>query len=821
MGLFYTNVREANDKLMFIGYQDGKRITKIVDYKPEFYIRASDVANSTHVDIFGNPLSVKKFNDIRQAKKYIYNNKDVGNFQLYGSTNYAGQFIARVFGGEIEYNLDYIRRFYIDIETWAKDEYANVETANLPITLITIYDSYTKKKYTWGTKPFSLTLPDHEYYEFTIEREKEMLTHLVTWWKCNYPDVISGWNSSLYDNKYLINRMTRLLGDNVTCGLSPWGSINTRKIQNKRFGKIKEEEIYDIHGIADLDYMDLYKKYYPSGEAQYSLDYISNKHLKRNKVKYKGSLHELYERDYDTYVLYNVEDVQLVVDLDEKLKYIPLIIEVAYAGFVPSYMDALGTTRFWETLIYHHLYQQKIIPPIKGQSGEKTEKYDGGYVKDPIPNMYEWIVSFDVTSLYPSIIRTLNIGAETKMSQRLNITVDDLLNKLVDNSYALSNNYSLSGNGNYYSRDKKSFFAELMEKLFNKRKYYNGLKKTAETPDLEKIYDIKQYALKILINSFYGATGTQYFQFFDLDNAKSVTLTGQYIIKSIANALNTYLNGLLETVDVDYIVGVDTDSNYVHLDAVVKKYLPPDTPKEKIRQFLDKFSEQHLQKVIDNAIHDCLSYVNVFENHISMKREVICDKVVWVKPKHYAMSVLDKEGKVYTDTEIVAKGIALVKSSTPDFCREHLREALKIILTGDNDKLIKYIFDFKKKFMLATPDQIAFPRSVNGLVTYGKTTYKVPIQVSAAKNFNRLIRKYGLENKYPKIMDGGKLKFVYLKEPNHVFSSVIGFTDEIPSEFGLEDFVDYHTMFEKTFLVPLKSITDIVGWELSKKKRLF
>lgn len=821
MGLFYTNVREIDDKLLFIGYQDNKRVVKSIDYKPEFFVRTKDINVSTHKDIFGNPLVVKKFESLKHAKRYIYNNKDVGNFQLYGSTNYAGQFISRIFTNEVEYNFDVIRKFYVDIETWSKDEFPDADLASQPITLITVYDSYTKKKYSWGTKPFSLSIPNHEYFEYSIDTESKMLLNFIAWWKLNYPDIVTGWNSREYDIKYIVNRITNLLGDASVASLSPWGIVQPKKIQNKRFGIIKEVQIYDIFGIADLDYLDLYKKYYPTGEVQYSLDYISNKHLKRNKVKYKGTLHELYEKDYDKYVVYNLEDVDLVVSLDEKLKYLALIVEISYAGFVPSYMDALGTTRFWETLIYHHLYQQKIIPSIKGQNQDKTEKYDGGYVKDPLPNMYQWIVSFDVTSLYPSIIRTLNIGAETLVNEKLSVSVESLLSRTVDNSYALQNNYSLSGNGNYYRRDKKSFFAELMEKLFNKRKHYNGLKKTATNDDLEKIYDIKQYALKILINSFYGATGTQYFQFFDLENAKSVTLTGQYIIKSIAKSLNEYLNNLLGTSEVDYIVGVDTDSNYVDLSEVVKKYLPKDTPKEKIREFLDKFSEQKLQKVIDKSIDDCLSYLNVFENHISMKREVICDKVVWVKPKHYAMNVLDKEGKIYNEPEIVAKGIALVKSSTPDFCREHLREALKIILTGDNDALIKYVLEFRAKFFAASPEQIAFPRSVNGLVTYGMTDYKVPIQVQAAKNYNKLLTQYGLTHKYQKIHDGGKIKFLYLKEPNHIFSTVIGFHDEIPKEFDIEQYVDYNTMFDKTFLTPLKAITDVVGWDLQKKKRLF
>ena len=356
-----------------------------------------------------------------------------------------------------------------------------------------------------------------------------------------------------------------------------------------------------------------------------------------------------------------------------------------------------------------------------------------------------------------------------------------------------------------------------------RKEYSKKVKDYEKSGDKEqsKICDIRQYAYKILANSFYGGLGTPFFQFYSLDNAMSITLTGQYVIKSISNNVNKYMNNLMQTVDIDYIIFNDTDSLGLHLDTYVNKFIGKDKPKAEVIQKLDDFCKDYISPEIARIIEETVQYLNCYKNSIVMNREAICDKAIWTAKKRYVLNILDKEGKKLEQPELKIKGIQVVSSGTPDVCRAALNESLKIIMGKSNGDLVEFIEDFREKFNKFTPDQIAFPKSVSGLEKYIDSTKSVPIQVRASLNFNKLVQSLNLAKIYQFIKSGQKIKYVYLKMPNIIFNDVIGFSGKLPKEFKLHDYVDYNLQFEKAFLEPLKAITDVNKWDTEERNSLF
>lgn len=820
---FYTNIRKWGKKLLFAGYDNGKKVFEKMDFEPELFL-PDDTASGKYMGWDGQKLRRETYDNMKEAVEYVKANQHVHGRKIYGTTNYPAQFIAKYFPDKVDYDLNLIRIFYLDIETWSGEAFPEAEKADYPITLLTIHDSKTGIKHVWGTQPYVNNDPMVEYYEYSLDTEVDMLYNFLAWMKMNPPDIITGWNSRLYDLMYIVNRMKKILSEKAYEQLSPWGIVMDKDIQMKRFGQIKQYKVYDIYGIADLDYMDLYQKYTPNQESSYKLDHIAYKNLKKKKVEFEGTLHELYENDYQKYVEYNIQDVQLIVELEQKLKYLALIIDFSYNVFVPSYMDCLGTTKIWETCIFHHLSQQNIYGVIKDNDNlpEKIE-YAGGYVKEPNPGLYRWVMTIDVKSLYPKIIETLNIGIETHRGRYSHpISVDKLLNDNIDTNSLVAANVALSVNGDLYSRDKQSFFSVLMEKFFNQRKEYTALMKKARASgdkDTEKIYDIKQYSIKILINSFYGCLGTNFFQYYSVANAASVTLTGQYINRSIWAGVNKFLNEILKTVDQDYIVFGDTDSSGILLESIVKKFMPDETDVTKIAEFLNKFGKEYLEPIVAKTVDEALQKLNVFKNHIQVERENICDVAIWTGKKHYLMNIVESDGKINTDIKLKMKGIETVKSDTPMLCRDKLEDVLKIIVRGDNNMLIKFIDNFRKEYNQRLPQELAYSKSVKKAL-YEDTDKTNPINTRASTSFNKLIDNFELQTRYQKIKDGQKIKYIYLTLPNPSGENVIAFVDKLPPEFGLDKYIDFDTMFDKSFLKPIRAITDVIGWKLEKKHNL-
>jgi DNA polymerase elongation subunit (family B) len=786
-----------------------------------------------------------EFSSIKEAKDFIYTYKGVQDFQIYGTDKFPRQYIAEKFRGELQYSSEYIRTFILDIEVDGADGVPDAFKAEKKITAITIYDSKTNRFITWGLKEWDKNKSevvskynlDHEYRIF--KDEYSMLLDFVLFWQNNYPDILTGWYSRGFDVPYIINRIKNILGERHANKLSPWGIIREKKTSIRRMGVQQEITQYDIYGIAELDYMDLYKKYGKNSES-FKLDFIAQTELGERKLKYEGSLSKLYDTDHQKYIDYNIHDVNIIKLLDEKLKFLDLITEVSYAGKVPCYTDSLGTVAYWEILIYNHLHEKNIIPELKSHSGSKDDQYTGAYVKEPKPGRHEWVMSFDFQSLYPSVIRQVNIGVETLVSPEdipselksllSDVNIDNLLKKKIDTDLLKKYNFSLSVNGKLYRKDKQSLFSELMEIFFNKRKEYKKLSKTykeeyLKTKDkkynrLYKIYDIKQYAVKILINSFYGATGNQYFQYYSLDNAQAVTITGQLATQWVEKKLNEYMNKLLQTENHDYVIAGDTDSIYICFDSLVQKMNLRDNL-QKIN-FLDKFANEKLTQFFSKSLEELQDYLNSYTNNLVLIRDVISDVAIWKAKKMYFMNVHDSEGVRYDTPQMKIMGVEVVKSSTPMIVRDKLRTALKTILTGKEKDLHTFIEEFRQEFSKLKPEEIAFPRGVSEMdkwIENGSATKGTPIHVKGSIIYNNLLKKYKL-NELETIKDGSKVKFVYLKEPNIIRNNTIAFIGELPKEFDLEKYIDYDVQFEKTFLKPLRDILDVIGWKIEEEFNL-
>jgi len=488
--------------------------------------------------------------------------------------------------------------------------------------------------------------------------------------------------------------------------------------------------------------------------------------------------------------------------------------------------DVLGQVRYWDVVIYNHLRKKKIVIPQKKEH-EKVEKFEGAYVKDPQVGMHKWIMSFDLNSLYPHLIMQYNISPETLVNGGADM-VEGMVDKILDGKTKNDTEYCMTPNGAFFRRDVKGFLPELMENMYNDRVKYKKLmleakqeyENTGDAATLKLIsrYENIQMAKKISLNSAYGAIGNNWFRYYDLLVATAITTSGQLSIRWIEKSLNIYLNKLLETKDVDYVIASDTDSVYITFDKLVSKLFPKGTPTEKIVNFLDKIASEKLEPFIDKSYQHLAKEMNAYDQKMEMGREAIADKGIWTAKKRYILNVHDMEGVRFKEPQLKIMGIEAVKSSTPAPCREKIKEALKIMMSGDEKMLNTFIQEFRDEFMKLPPEDIAYPRSCNGVQKFRGESQLfakgAPIHVKGAILYNHLVNKQKLENKYPLIQEGDKIRFLHLRQPNLYQSSAFSFMTEVPKELDISGKIDYDMQYEKSFIEPLKVITDKMNWLL-------
>ena len=818
---FYTNVEQAGNRLLFRGYEGGQSVSYRVPFNPTLYIPTKNYSEWRTLE--GDCVEPVKQGSINEAKEFVKKYKDVEDFDIYGNTRYLYQYIAEQHPEEeIAYDVSKIRVFNIDIETAAENGFPNIETADQEILAITIKDSYTGRFLVFGARPFDNKDNMVDYMHF--RSEESMLSAFLDYWNQNFPDVITGWNVQLFDIPYIARRIDRVLGEKYTKMLSPWKLISSREI----FIKGRKQIAYDLPGISTLDYLELYRKFTYTNQESYRLDHICFVELGEKKLDHSeyDTFKEFYENDWQKFIEYNIHDVRLVDKLDDKMKLLELAFTMAYDAKV-NYEDVFSQVRMWDNYIYVELLKRKIaIPPKK--EATKTEKYAGAYVKEPIPGFYDWVVSFDLNSLYPHLIMQYNISPETLQDTRHSTaTVDKILAKQVE----IDGEYAVCANGAQYRKDKHGFLPQMMKKMYDsrvifKKKMIEAKKQYEKTPTVELSKEIArcnniQMAKKISLNSAYGAIGNEHFRYYRLANAEAITLSGQVSIRWIENKMNGYLNRLLQTEGTDYVIASDTDSIYLNLGPLVNKFFANQSgDKAKIVGILDKICQEKLEPFIESSYQELANYVSAYEQKMQMKRENIADRGIWTAKKRYILNVWDSEGVRYKEPKMKIMGLETARSSTPAYFRDKLYAAFKIIIGKTNDELIAFINDVRAETRERPYEEVAFPRGVNNLAKYRHPTEiytkGTPIHVRGALLYNHYVKRNKIENKHQLIQEGEKIKFMYLKTPNPIHENCISFFGELPKEFGIEKYVDYQTQFEKSFLEPLKNVLQCIGWQHEK-----
>lgn len=823
---FYTNVTKYGNKLLVRGVKNGNPYKTRLDFSPTLYIKSNK--ETEWRTLFDEPVSEVKFADINEAREFLDKYKEIESFNIYGNANYAHQYISDNYSNDIRWDVEKIKTYSIDIEVGAEFGFPSVAAAAEEVLLITLQNNFTKEITTFGSRPF---IGEENVNYILCSNESHLLKEFVIFWNNVSPDIITGWNVNFFDIPYLVRRIEKVLGNSLAKKLSPWEVVNERKIHVKG----NEEICYDIFGVSILDYIDLYRKYTYTTQESYKLDHIAFVELGENKlVNPEDNFHDFYTKHWDKFVRYNIHDTKLVDRLEDKMKLIELMQTMAYNAKI-NYEDVYSQVRMWDNLIYNNLRQKNIVIPEKTRS-TKTEAFEGAFVKEPLIGLHKWVVSFDLNSLYPHLIMQYNMSPETITDQKIHgATVEKLLAKDIDTSFAHRQDLTTTANGICYRKDIRGFMPELMEQMYNNRskfkkqmlkieqEYQNDKSKTHLLKEISRLQNL-QMAMKIALNSAYGAIGNQYFRYFDVRIAEGITTSGQLSIRWMANEFNRYMNNVLKpTEDKDYVIAIDTDSIYLSLEELVERTCAGKTDEQKIK-YMDKICEDMFQPFIDTTYQKLAEYMNAYSQKMVMKREVLADTAIWVAKKRYILNVHNSEGVQYAQPKLKVSGLEMVKSSTPQVIRTKMKDVLKVVLAGNEKNLQKYIVEFLNDFKKLSVEQIAFPRGMNGLKDYGSSTtiYKkgTPIHVRGALLFNHLLKKHNLEKKYSPIRDGDKIKFIYLKTPNTIQENIIAFAGELPAEFNLHKYIDYDFMFEKVFLDQLETLIQSIGWSIEETSNL-
>jgi DNA polymerase elongation subunit (family B) len=818
---FYTNVFQYGNSIYVRGFDKGMPVNKKVPYAPYVFLENNQPSEYKTLD--GKNVFKYDFDCLNDAREFVNNNKTVANRKVYGLTQFAYLYIFDNFKGEINYDPRMIRVGTLDIECAADEGFPDIQKADKPITAITI--RFRGKSFVFGCGDFHTN--DEKIYYFKCRDEVELILEFIKCWRALEFDVVTGWNIEFFDIPYLVNRIKSVTSEALAKKLSPWGILHEKKVEFKG----KENQSYSPVGISVLDYYQLYRKFTFGNQESYKLDYIAQIELGEKKIDYSeyGSLLELYKNNYQKFIEYNIYDCVLVDRLDDKLKFLEQVFALAYDAKV-NYNDTMTTVRPWDIIIHNYLLEKNVvIPPMENHVINET--LVGGYVKEPQIGLSKWVVSFDLNSLYPHLIMQYNISTETfcdRMHPSDWHSIDALLNGEFDGGDV---KYSYAANGCYYRKDKQGFLPELMEKMYNDRTKYKKLmieakqrfekSKSFEDEKLVARYHNMQMAKKIQLNSAYGALGNQYFRWFNFNHAEAITTSGQLSIRWVERKMNAFMNKVLKTNDMDYVIASDTDSIYVTMEKMVNQINAKD--ELVIVQAINQFCENIIQPKLDQWYQELADMMNAYQQKMQMKRETIANKGIWRGKKMYILNAWNVEGVQYEKPKLKLQGIEAVRSSTPHACRESIKKALEIIMNKDIDALRDYVSDFRDKFDALPFEDVAFPRGMNGITKYydNNDVYKkaTPIHVRGALIFNHMLKKKGITT-IPPISDGDKIKFAYLRMPNPVFENVISCPDELPIEFDLDKYIDRDMQFEKSFLEPIKSIANVIGWDIEERPSL-
>lgn len=849
--MYYTHVANIGNHILVRGV-DGKRVNQRVSYQPTLYVKTHDTAVTKWRSIDGQKLEPLKFASIYDAREFISKYKDVDNFKIYGQQQFPYAYIAEVFGGKVEFDPSEIVIGNIDIEVASDAGFPAPEHAFSEITAITLHvqNKFIKESangfyYVFGCGEYINTRSDVRYYK--CKDEHALIEKFLDVWECHYPDIVTGWSIEAFDIPYIINRMNRIFMEEHIKRLSPWGKIQERSTFQKGTGK--EVETYEILGISIVDYLTLYRKHAKTpNQENYKLNHIAFVEIGETKIDYSefDNLFTLYKRDYQKFIDYNIKDVTLVKLLNDKLRLLELVMTLAYNNKV-NFNDVFAQVRMWDAITYNELLKKNMVVPPKATIKDKGE-FVGAYVKEPKPGLYQWVVGFDLDGLYPHLKMMFNISPETivdphslgdefyQWHREQTIDIDSMLDQKIDTAMLKKYNVSMTPNGQIFKRDKQGFIPEILESMYKDRKKYKDLmidaKKKLEAggnkEDLEKeisMCDNFQGAMKINLNSEYGASGNQYYRFFDLRMAAAVTTSGQLAIRWIQRDMNDKLNQLAKTDNFDFIIASDTDSMYLNLKPIIEKHTAPWLSTIEVIRMMDVFCEKTLQPFIKKSFERLDEYVNSFASKMNMKREALCDVAIWTGKKHYMLNVWNNEGVEYKEPKLKIVGLEAVKAgSLSTAARDKIKKGYQLIIKNDLEGLRAFADICRDEFYKLPVEDIALPISCNELNKYRDDEKlwksKTPYHIKGALIHNQLLEKNGLTQRYPEIKAGEKIKFVYLKDVNPIQQDGISFLNSLPKEFGLHEYIDYDIMFDRSFIDPITTILDAIGWELEPKNSI-
>lgn len=900
----YTNVASLYNEL---GVRLRHPVTKQasyykVPYAPRtFYPGPSTESGDVWRTLNGVSLNERRHRDLMDYHQFVERAKNEGRI-IYGVIAPIQQFFAEHVDATCGLPFESLRTVFLDIEVGTNGGFAPPENPFQPIIAITA--EVWGQHYVWGLQKYTTTRTDVIYIQCTTEAE--LLTSFIHWWSSDYPDIITGWNTHGYDIPYIINRI-KLLHQQKQLSfsekvLSPWGRLSSRLATVMG----RDQKLLDIVGIQTLDYLELYRKFSPVQQESYRLDAIAEVELGKKKVSYDeyGSLQRLAEENYQKFISYNITDVELVRELNNKLHHLDLCVQLAYDARV-NFQDTFKQVRMWDAMIYYDLYARRIAIPSNNHTSKGAE-YVGAYVKDPQCGKHKWVVSFDVNSLYPSIMRQWNISPDRHLPvEWLHNKLDQIeigllsgaavpaivdvgddtprpwlhtvapadapivaaaLRQLID--YLEQTNIDqmvrqlsettplfpwlrilsvcITPNGQAFRADRTGFLPEILTRLYEERKSAKNKETTAKkaaeraTTDEEKRrrtqeaiqWGLQQNTRKTNLNSCYGAFGNEHFRFFNVRQAEAVTTTGQLIIRYVADCVNAHLNSEFGT-NTDYVLASDTDSIYLKLAPVVENMSVTEAV-----NYLDRYCDTDLQRVIDAAFHKIASVFNTHDPVLAMKREVIAEHGVWTAKKRYLLWIHDNEGVRYDPPKLKTVGIEAVRSSTPKYARSVIKKALEYFIRDEQSAFYTLIDEAERGYNTKPFEEIASPRSCNGLDDYPLLalgdqrneftggflydfTNKTPIQVKGSLVYNQHLEDTKLTHRYAKIRNGEKIRFCYLKPQNPLRCNVIAAPNTLPTEWNLEPFLDRPEQFDKTLLSPLIPIIKHAGWSIRPSTSLF
>jgi DNA polymerase elongation subunit (family B) len=812
--------------------EDGDRISTEIPFRPYLYVEQEGSKDGT--SIFKTSLVKKFFKNSLERRRFT---EKSANKRLFHNLSPEQQFLIDLYkdhNTNPEFAKFALKTYFIDIETYSVGEFPVPEKAKDQINLITIYDTITQTTHTWGlVEQYKPTLENCIYYR--CKDEEDLLLRFVDFWKADYPDIVSGWNTEGFDIPYIINRCIRLFGEDFIQQFSPVDRVTSRKIFTSTFGK--EVTKWTISGLSHIDYLEIYKTFSIGERESYSLNYISEIELNEGKIAYNAtSLGELATTDWKTFVDYNIQDVHLLVKLEHKLKYLQIVRLLAYRGCT-NFESALGKVSIVTGAVAIQAHKQGYIIPTFGTSADR-ESYEGGYVKEPVRGLQTAITSFDVNSLYPNTIITLNISPETKIGKIVTGDFDtdkEVTIKLVNGKFHTTQvedfkkmmrqeKIALSKAGVLYSQKTKGVIPNLINEIYKERveiqKQLHALEletnPTKDTKDKMVYLDTLQYTFKIYLNSIYGTFANKHSSLMDIDNAMSITITGQNVAKAGSSIIDKYLEDKYQITGKSCTIYQDTDSVYITIQPLLNKLGLNLLEGDKINPVV-----YDLVKDIDTEVNtEILTWAKteLFSNdpRYVFKREAIADVGVFLQKKRYILHVLDNKGIPMDKFKFV--GVELVRSTTPKKVKKFIENITKTALLTANTKTTNEVYrNSYEDFCKLSPDDVALRSSINNLEKYaeGASLFKfqnaTPSHVKGAIAYNILVKKNNLDSKMELIRTGQKVKKLYCKKNNYGLDA-ISYPVAFPEEFHLQ--VDWDKMFSKLVTQPIERLYEAIGWTL-------